>query len=86
MRQPQDSIENSVMTGLVKGSRRRDRLKIRWFDNKIADSQGRDRDRGCWKALTHLGLVSVMDCIHRGGSREGSLGSDEPPPSETEML
>ena len=36
MRQAYDSIENGLMTGLVKGYGRRDRPRICWYDNIMA--------------------------------------------------
>jgi len=58
MRQPQDSIENSVMTWLVEGSRSCGRLRMCWFDNIKAWSGlsasrllHTARDRGCWSSF-----------------------------------
>jgi len=60
MRQPHDSIEGSVMSGLVEGVRGRGRPKMCWFDNILqwtglsGDSLLHAmRDRRCWTSLTH---------------------------------
>jgi len=60
MRQPNDSIENTVITGLVEGSRSRGWPKICWFDNIMAWTGllgsrllHVTMDRGCWSSVTH---------------------------------
>jgi len=60
MRQPDDNIEGSVMSGLVEGVRRRGRPKMCWFDNILqwtglsGDSLSHAlRDRRCWTSLIH---------------------------------
>ena len=60
-RLPHDNIEGSViMTGLVEGTRNRERPRTCWIDNIVAwtDQSGANlkriaRDRGRWSALTH---------------------------------
>ena len=60
MRQPWDSIEGSLMTGLVEGKGRRWRPRISWIDNILmwiwltgTDRMRPVRDRRRWAALVY---------------------------------
>ena len=60
MRKPGDTIEGSVMTGLVEGERGRGRPRISWLDNITAWTGltgstllRASQERGRWTALTH---------------------------------
>lgn len=73
MRQPEDSIESSVMTGLVEGVRGRGRPRICWFDNIItwtglsgAGLLRAAKDRQCWAAIVH-------SCSQPSRSDDGGL-------------
>ena len=60
IRHTQDSIENSVITGLVEGSRRRGRPRMDWFDNirmwtglSGANLLRTTKDRRLWSSVVH---------------------------------
>ena len=60
IRNQQDTIESSVMTGLVEGVRKRGRPRISWFDNikdwtRLSGSNLLEtvRDRKSWSSLVH---------------------------------